>query len=53
MDFGIGRNDGVDFGEELEKVLMPVTAVALCNSFAGGDIQSGEKRGYAVTLVVV
>jgi len=39
--------------QELEKFLRTMTALALADDFAGGDLQGGEQRGGSVTDVIV
>ena len=43
----------VDLFQEVEKLPGPVAPVALADDAAGGDIEGGEERGRAVTLVIV
>jgi hypothetical protein len=53
VDFDVGRNGGVDFGHELQEVLMSMPLMTLRNRIAGGDVQRGEQRRYAVAFIVV
>lgn len=47
------RDRLVDLGEELQELLVTMTAVALANDLPGRDIQGAEERGGAVAHVVV
>ena len=49
MDVEIGRPGLLDRGQELAEFDRAVTLVAAADDMAGGDIQSGEQRGGAVT----
>ena len=49
MDVEIGRHGLLDRGQELAEFDRAVTLVAAADDMAGGDIQSGEQRGGAVT----
>jgi hypothetical protein len=52
MDVEIGWHDLLDRGQELAEFDRAVALVTAADDLAGGDVQSGEQRGRAVTLVV-
>ena len=53
MDVEIGRHGLLDLAEELAEFDRTVTLVAAADDVAGSNVQSGEQRGRAVTLVVM
>jgi hypothetical protein len=53
MDVEVGRHGLLDLGQELAEFDRAVTLVAAGDDVAGGDIQSGEQRGDAVTVGAV
>ena len=53
MDVEIGRHGLLDLAEELAEFDRTVTLVAAADDLAGSNVQSGEQRGRAVTLVVM
>src|SRR5271169_5132652 len=53
MDVEIGRYGLLDLAEELAEFDRAVTLVAATDDVAGSDVQGGEQRGRAATLVVM
>ena len=53
MDVEIGRHGLLDLGQELAEFDRAVTLVTAADDVAGSDVQGGEQRGRAVTLVVM
>jgi hypothetical protein len=53
MNFEIGRHGLLNRGEEFAEFDGAVTLVAAADDLTGGDVQGGEQRGRAVTLVIM
>ena len=53
MNIEITGHIGLDPVEKLAELPRPVTAKALADDLAGGDVEGGEQRGRAVAFVIV
>ena len=53
MDIEIAGDIGLDLVEEAPELCGPMAREALANNVPGSDVEGGEQRGHAVTLVVV
>src|SRR3546814_7363970 len=53
VDLEVLGHIGLDLVEELAELGGPVARQALADHLAGGDVQGGEQRGDAMTLVIV
>ena len=49
----LDRDRFIDLGQELQELLVPMTAIAFADDFPGCNIQGGKERGDAVANVVV
>ncbi len=53
MHLDVGGDGGIDPGQKLQELLMPMATMAVAERLAGGHIQRGEQRSDAMPFVVM